>query len=220
MIALTRKRRRRTRRGYAPPYASPGQRKCTEPVASSSDLPTDHRRSDNHSESHQPRTLRTRCIADSTGRSRAGQAPAPTKSAQFAANAPCDRSGHRTVDSRIGRLRDRVTKKCTEPVAPSSGFPTDRRRSDCRSESHQPRTLRTRCIADSRGAATSPSRQPDRNFSQIAIFSFRTASNCDPLCALAARGDKKRPGTRARPQRIRRAGNAFVHLPDEPSASA
>ena len=40
------------------------QRKCTEPVASSSDLPTDHRRSDNHSESHQPQTLRTRCIAD------------------------------------------------------------------------------------------------------------------------------------------------------------
>ena len=45
----------------------------------------------------------------------------------------------------------RTTTKCTEPVAPSSGFPTDRRRSGCRSESHQPRTLRTRCIADSRG---------------------------------------------------------------------
>ena len=43
------------------------------------------------------------------------------------------------------------TKKCTEPVAPSSGFPTDCRRSDRRSESHRPRKLRTRCIADSRG---------------------------------------------------------------------
>lgn len=42
-------------------------------------------------------------------------------------------------------------QKCTEPVAPSSGLPTDRRRSDCRSEGHQPRTLRTRCIGDSRG---------------------------------------------------------------------
>jgi hypothetical protein len=47
--------------------------------------------------------------------------------------------------------RHRSTTKCTEPVAPSSGFPTDCRRSGRRSESHQPRTLRTRCIADSRG---------------------------------------------------------------------
>ena len=35
-------------------------------------------------------------------------------------------------------------------MATSSGFPTDRRRSDCHSESHQPRALRTRCIGDSR----------------------------------------------------------------------
>ena len=40
-----------------------GPKKCTGPVAPSSDLPTDRRRSDNHSESHQPRTLRTRCMA-------------------------------------------------------------------------------------------------------------------------------------------------------------
>jgi hypothetical protein len=44
-----------------------------------------------------------------------------------------------------------VQRKCTEPVTPSSGFPTDRRRSDCLLESHQPRTLRTRCSHDSRG---------------------------------------------------------------------
>ena len=36
-------------------------------------------------------------------------------------------------------------KKCTEPVAPSSGFPIDLRRSGCRSGSHQPPALRSRC---------------------------------------------------------------------------
>src|SRR5439155_4604452 len=35
------------------------------------------------------------------------------------------------------------TKKCTDPSAPSSGFPTDLRRSGCLSENPQPRTLRT-----------------------------------------------------------------------------
>ena len=35
-------------------------------------------------------------------------------------------------------------------VAPSSGNPTDRRRSECHSGSHQPRKLRTRCSRDSR----------------------------------------------------------------------
>ena len=52
----------------------PAQQKCTEPVASSSDLPTDHRRSDNHSESHQPQTLRSRCIGDSMDHMVTGQA--------------------------------------------------------------------------------------------------------------------------------------------------
>ena len=45
--------------------------------------------------------------------------------------------------------RSRGNEKCTEPVATSSGYPTDPRRSDCHSESHQPQTLRTRCIGDS-----------------------------------------------------------------------
>ena len=39
-----------------------------------------------------------------------------------------------------------TTKKCTEPVTPSSSFPTDRRRSGCHSENLQPRALRTRCM--------------------------------------------------------------------------
>ena len=51
---------------------------------SSSDLPTDHRRSDNHSESHQPQTLRSRCIGDSMGRMATGQAPLGRNSVQIA----------------------------------------------------------------------------------------------------------------------------------------
>ena len=44
------------------------------------------------------------------------------------------------------------TQKCTEPVTPSSGLPTDVRRSDCRSEGHQPQALRARCNRHSRGS--------------------------------------------------------------------
>jgi hypothetical protein len=46
--------------------------------------------------------------------------------------------------------RLRLNEKCTEPVAPSSGFPTDLRRSACLSESLQPRKLRARCGRDLR----------------------------------------------------------------------
>ena len=195
MIALTRARRRRTIARIR------GQRKCTEPVASSSDLPTDHRRSDNHSESHQPQTLRSRCIGDSMDRMATGQAPFGRNSAQFADKPPTRRScrscstwlgsamGSRARPTRLlaaddtgalgGHRRTRASdstgrsrsawsraclreeyrrwmnqgyKKCTEPVAPSSDFPTDRRRSDCLPESHQPWAFRTRCKADPRGA--------------------------------------------------------------------
>ena len=44
------------------------------------------------------------------------------------------------------------TQKCTEPVTPSSGLPTDVRRSDCRSEGHQPQALRARCNRHSTGS--------------------------------------------------------------------
>ncbi len=224
MIALTRKRRRRTLARIR------RQRKCTEPVASSSDLPTDHRRSDNHSESHQPQTLRSRCIGDSMDRIATGQAPLRRISVQFAHNLRRRRDGgdeRVAVLVRTGRARRvsraggcRSTTKCTEPVAPSSGFPTDRRRSDCRSGSHQPRTLRTRCIADSRGRPRARQGVQIATSRKLRSFLFATAKLRLEDCALDRRGTKKRPGTRARPQRVRRAGNAFVHLPDEPSASA
>jgi hypothetical protein len=60
--------------------------------------------------------------------------------------APFGRAHSGGSTNRSTGTRGKIQKrKCTEPVAPSSGFPTDLRRSGCRSESHQPRTLRTRC---------------------------------------------------------------------------
>ena len=65
------------------------------------------------------------------------------------------------------RIRSR-TKERTEPVTSSSGNPTDLRRSGCHSESHRPRTLRTRCSRDSmrrRGCGQAPF---ERKFAEIA----------------------------------------------------
>jgi hypothetical protein len=68
----------------------------------------------------------------------------------------------------------RTTKKCTEPVTPSSSFPTDRRRSDCHSENLQPRALRTRCMRDSRAAYEPRQDHVENDLAQIATFSFHT----------------------------------------------
>ena len=62
------------------------------------------------------------------------------------------RSRPLATGTRETRSARRTTKKCTEPVTLSSGFPTDLRRSDCHSESHQPPALRTRCMRDTKGA--------------------------------------------------------------------
>jgi hypothetical protein len=59
-------------------------------------------------------------------------------------------------------------EKCTEPVSPSSGNPTDLRRSDCHSESHQPRALRTRCSRDTTARADPGQAPAESNFAQIA----------------------------------------------------
>jgi hypothetical protein len=122
------------------------------------------------------------------------------------------------LPSTTNRLR--TTTKCTEPVASSSGFPTDRRRSDNHSESHQPWTLRTRCIADSRGRLSSRQGIEFTTCRKLRFFLFTTATLRPPLCALGSKGKEKRAGHEGPAARVRRAGNAFVHLPDEPSASA
>ena len=220
-------------------------------MASSSGNPTDLRRSGCHSESHQPRTLRTRCSDDTKRRARLGQAPARRNFAQFpattssafptpkcagSATMPPQETGQgqtrdmtqtdagsvpracRSIHTSLA-TRSRSTKKCTEPVTPSSGFPTDLRRSDCHSESHQPRALRTRCTQDSRWSTRGRQDPPGNHFSQIATFSFHKGQTAHRCACSSDRREEKRPDPRVRPL-IRRAGNAFVHLPDEPSASA
>ena len=92
------------------------------------------------------------------------------------------------------------TRKCTEPVAPSSGFPTDRRRSGCRSESHQPRALRTRCISDSR---VGPARRKAPSSELVAncalFFSHRIELRLTPHAL--DRGETKGPRAEARQRR-------------------
>ena len=67
----------------------------------------------------------------------------------------------------------RRTREMHEPVATSSGFPTDLRRSDCNSESHQPQTLRTRCIGDSRDYPLAGQEPPTQDSVQFARSSQR-----------------------------------------------
>ena len=69
-------------------------------------------------------------------------------------------------------------RKRTEAVAPSSGFPTDRRRSDCLSEGHQPQALRPRCTWDTTARFTPRQVGTDPRNPQFATFSLQTAQDC------------------------------------------
>jgi hypothetical protein len=94
---------------------------------------------------------------------------------------------------RVGR-RPTVTggpRKCTEPVAPLSGLPTDRRRSDRRSESHQPRTLRTRCKQHPRGASESRQGCHEPVCRKLRSFLFAQGGTAvDRMCSRPPRGKK------------------------------
>ncbi len=76
---------------------------------------------------------------------------------------------------------DGSKRKCTESVASSSDNPTDLRRSDCHSESHQPRTLRARCKPHTRGAQScrqGRSRQTCRKLRSFLFAQGQTAHPC------------------------------------------
>jgi hypothetical protein len=82
---------------------------------------------------------------------------------------------------------DNWTQKDTESGAPSSDLPTDRRRSGCLSEGHQPQALRPRCTRDSR-----PSRRPRqataiRKIRTLRIFLITWTCLHRALCALVVR---------------------------------
>ena len=70
------------------------------------------------------------------------------------------------------------TQKCTETGAPSSGLPTDLRRSDCLSESHQPQALRPRCNQDTTGSRAPASSERETQFPLFADFSLQSEHTC------------------------------------------
>jgi hypothetical protein len=213
-------------------------KKCTEPVAPSSDLPTDHRRSDNHSESHQPQTLRTRCIADSREGVVGGQAPAGRNSAQIAATSS---SG---AERRPRRSRARARAHENAPsrwrLRPAFRLTAAEAAADRRTINLVRSVLGASPTLGGPGSAVKAS--SSELVANCALFfshrvKLRTAPHAlgGPETKRAARrgpaawsrrlaGDSEERRCRLRRRRnrkeIRRAGNAFVHLPDEPSASA
>jgi len=143
-------------------------------------------------ESLQPRALRARCTRKPTARFGRRQAPVRDNVSQSA-----------RIVFLLGFAREiRSTQKHTEAVAPSSDLPTDRRRSDCLSEGHQPPALRPRCTRDTRA-----SRRCRQAASKHNCRSLRDSLyNADilalsPVCSTCVG------------PRIRRAGCAFVHFP-------
>ena len=64
------------------------------------------------------------------------------------------------------------TQKCTEVGAPSSDLPTDHRRSDCLSESHQPRALLPRCTRDTRASRGRRQAETKRKYRSLRIFLY------------------------------------------------
>lgn len=99
------------------------------------------------------------------------------------------------------------TQKCTEPESPSSDFPTDLRRGDCRSGSHQPWALPARCNWESRrsgGWSQGLGEALSMRFPLFAEFSVRIRRVCTPCSVQHSwRGPE-----------FRRAGCAFVHAPE------
>src|SRR5262249_16737233 len=112
------------------------------------------------------------------------------------------------------------TKKCTEPVAPSSGSSTDLRRSGCRSEGHQPRTLRTRCSRDSRDRPRASQGGRESAVRNLRLFLFASAFTAQSGGCSSVKTEEEVWRLETFRHVIRRAGNAFVHHPDRPSASA
>lgn len=109
-------------------------------------------------------------------------------------------------------------KKCTEPVSPSSGNPTDLRRSGCHSENHQPRALRTRCKPHTRGVVhlrQGLSRYACRNLRSFLFATVELRSRAHALVGL--REEKK--GRSRKPGRVSRRldGGSRAGLPASPA---
>ncbi len=179
-------------------------------VAPSSSFPIDPRRSVCRSGNLQPPVLRSRCKGESTRRNRVRQAAVAMnyrklhRSRFFAlrrrspAARPMER-GRRQSEANIG-----ARKKCTGAVAPSSGFPTDLRRSECRSGDHQPPVLLPRCNHQPRASRSRRQGGSDRSCRNLRIF--QRAHSKIASCASCSR--QVGPG-------IRRAGSPSSTRPTD-----
>ena len=148
-------------------------------------------------ESLQPSALRARCTRKSSRSFRECQARRERNCRKYRQLTYRGLFAPATCRSHVNS-----TQKCTESGAPSSGFPTDLRRSDCLSESHQPRALLPRCNQDS--TARRDTRQVISNlFSRsLRLFLYKSHILASSLVCSTWAGP-----------RIRRAGCAFVHFP-------
>ena len=78
----------------------------------------------------------------------------------------------------VDSTRNWSTQKRTEAGSPSSDLPTDRRRSDCRSEGHQPQALRPRCNWETRGRSTARQVMLETRNTLFATFPLQRAHIC------------------------------------------
>jgi hypothetical protein len=173
-------------------------------------------------ESLQPRALRARCTRKPTGAFARRQAPSRDNVSQIATFAfsrqlrawfrermqlrPRQRAssgmcpaagGDQAAGFGLCRIPPGEQTKCTESGAPSSDLPTDRRRSDCLSEGHQPRALRPRCNRDTTAPSTRRQVGTDRETRSLRSFPY-TQHKIAPrrLCS-------KPNGTMDSPSRVR-----------------
>ena len=144
-------------------------------------FPTDLRRSGCRSGSHQPPALRSRCTRESRGSRSLRQVLVNDQFPQIAVIrifegefgvVECETCLRKPLENRVDL---RAHKKCTGAVAPSSGFLTDLRRSECRSGDHQPQVLLPRCNHHRRRSERASQVPSGSNFPQIATISTNAA---------------------------------------------
>ena len=93
-----------------------------------------------------------------------------------------------------------------------AGFPTDRRRSDNHLESHQPWTLRTRCMHDSTVRLRVRQAGPERTLRNLRTFLFARADLQNPAHDLGPGEQRKRAGT-GRPEEFAEPGTLSSTFP-------
>ena len=106
-------------------------------------------------------------------------------------------------------VRGNSTQKCTEAGAPSSGLPTDRRRSGCPSGAHQPPVLRPQCTRHTRACAGSSQAGAKREIRSLRTFLY----NPHTLASCAVCSTSKRDQRFAEPGALSSTSPADLPLP-------